>query len=174
MANDPSRYLVDPSLYYRNIDDFVYTVNIFETVLDPSKLSSYFHDIKDISIEQLYDDSGKIKPAGSKSTADDLSTIYGTVESWAGVDGNNDATSVLPTVKDPKRVRLTNDIRREASKVKYHGFSDFPDDNKKHGVVAYFEVPKEGDLSIDDWTNSWDPGFYTYDARSKHWNYLGK
>ena len=100
MPNNPSTYLIEPSLYFRNIDEFLYTINIFETVLDPNRLRSYFHEIKDISVDQLYDNSGKIKPAGSKSTIDDLDTIYGTVESWAGDDGSNDATSKLPIVNN--------------------------------------------------------------------------
>ena len=173
MPNNPSTYLIEPSLYFRNIDEFLYTINIFETVLDPNRLRSYFHEIKDISVDQLYDNSGKIKPAGSKSTIDDLDTIYGTVESWAGADGSNDATSKQPIVNNSKSVRLTNDIKREALKNKYKGFNDFPDEQKRPGVIAYFEVPKDGELSIDDWTNSWDPGFYIYDAKTRHWKYLG-
>ena len=82
-------YLVDPRLYQRSPEEFQYTVNVFETVLDPSRLNRYFKDTSRISVDQIYD-KGFIKPAGNESTGDDISTIFGTVESWSGADSEND------------------------------------------------------------------------------------
>lgn len=83
-------YLLDASLYNRTPEEFEYTLFVFETVLNPSQLGKYFKDTKNISVKQLYD-GGKIKPAGDESTADDISTLFGTVESWSGESGENDA-----------------------------------------------------------------------------------
>lgn len=82
----------NPSLYDRSDEDFDYTVRIFETVLDEEKLSTYFKDVMNISVEQLFDANGNIKPAGvggpEAGFYDD--TIWNTVESWSGDDSEND------------------------------------------------------------------------------------
>lgn len=82
-------YLTDPQLYKRSSEEFQYTVNVFETVLDPSRINKYFNDTSKISVDQLYD-NGIIKPAGNESTADNTDTIFGTVESWSGTNSEND------------------------------------------------------------------------------------
>lgn len=82
----------NPSLYNRNDEDFDYTVKTFEIVLDNEKLSTYFKDVSNISVEQLFDANGNIKPAGiggpEAGFYDD--TLWNTVESWSGDDSKND------------------------------------------------------------------------------------
>ncbi len=86
-------YLLEPSLFHRNVQEFIYTVKAFEIALDPNKLSKYFHDWEHISTADLYDKSGRIKPAGGPNTHDDMGTIFGTIESWGGVDGGNNKST---------------------------------------------------------------------------------
>lgn len=80
------------SLYNRSMEDFEYTVKIFNTVLDEEKLSSYFVDTSVASVEQLFDENGNVKPAGLGGPQAGFygDTIYNTVESWAGENGEND------------------------------------------------------------------------------------
>lgn len=76
------------SLYERSLDDFEYTVKLFATVLNEEELQKYFKDISNISVDQLYDTEGKIKPAGLGGPQKGFygDTLYNTVESWAGED----------------------------------------------------------------------------------------
>ena len=83
-------YLLEPSLFHRNVKEFIYTVRAFEMALNPQKLSKFFHKWEDISTEDFYDKSGRIKPAGGPDTHDDTGTIFGTIESWGGTDGSNE------------------------------------------------------------------------------------
>ena len=85
-------YLALESLYKRNIDDFIYTVVLFDTVNDPRKLNKFFKDTTYINEADLYvkGTSNVIKPAGNEG--DGIDTLYGTVESWAGDNGENNAS----------------------------------------------------------------------------------
>lgn len=76
-----SRYLLNKSLYdkSRSMEEFEYTVKLFEILLDDGKLSTYFKDTKDFNESDFFIGS-KIKPAGNKNTVDDFNTLYGTVE----------------------------------------------------------------------------------------------
>lgn len=95
LRKDGTEYLLNSSLYYRNIEEFLYTVKIFETALDPSRLAKYFRSRKGISVKDLYDDKGKIKPAGTTDDAENTDTIFGTVEAWSG-KGKNDKAEKKP------------------------------------------------------------------------------
>ena len=88
--NDP--FCQNISLYERSLEDFEYTVNLFATVLNCEELEKYFIDISNISVEQLYDADGNIKQAGCGGPAQGFygDTLYNTVESWSGENGEND------------------------------------------------------------------------------------
>lgn len=79
------------SLYDRSYEDFEYTVKILNNVLNEYKLSQYFIDISNISVEQLYDENGDLKQAGIGGPEAGFygDTIYNTVEMWAGENGEN-------------------------------------------------------------------------------------
>lgn len=94
-------YLTNESLYNRTPKEFEYTLNAFETVMDPSELSKYFKDTTSINVEQFYDAEGNIKPAGKQGdTTKD--TIYGTIESWSHNNelDDNSENSNLYTLND--------------------------------------------------------------------------
>lgn len=80
------------SLYNRSTEDFIYTVNLFATVLDKEKLSRCFKDISGISEEQFYDSDGNIKPAGCGGPQEGFygDTLHNTVNSWLGENDEND------------------------------------------------------------------------------------
>lgn len=81
------------SLYTRSDKDFDYTIKTFEMVLDNERLSAYFKDTSNISVEQLFDSNGNIKSAGIGGPEEGFynDTIWNTVESWSGDDGENDS-----------------------------------------------------------------------------------
>lgn len=82
----------NPSLYQRSLEDFEFTVRTFEAVLDEEKLSEFFIDTSFISVDQLYDKNGNIKEAGrgGPEAGEYGDTIYNTIESWGGENGEND------------------------------------------------------------------------------------
>lgn len=86
-------YLREKSLYDRSPQEFTYTVNAFETVMNPRELSKYFKDTTYISADQFRNEDGTIKSAGNKNTADDIDTIYGTIEQWTKTESGNDNTT---------------------------------------------------------------------------------
>ena len=80
------------SLYDMSYEDFEYTAKVLHNVIDRDRLYEFFIDISDISIEQLYDENGELKPAGIGGPQAGFygDTIYNTVEMWAGENGEND------------------------------------------------------------------------------------
>ena len=89
---DMSRdYLANKSLYERNIKDFIYTVQLFDIVNEPIKLRNFFKDTTRIKESDLYvDGTTTIKPVGKDGDGTD--TLFGTVESWGGDEGKNNAS----------------------------------------------------------------------------------
>ena len=84
-------YLTLKSLYDRNMEDFIYTVVLFDTVNDRAKLNKFFKNTTEIKESDLFvKGTNVIKPAGNKGDGTD--TLYGTVESWSGKDGSNNAS----------------------------------------------------------------------------------
>lgn len=79
-------FFKNPSLYDRNRKDFMYTVRILNIVNNPDKLSAYFEDTSNISIEQLYNPDGTIKDAGIGGAKEGFygDVIFNIVESWGG------------------------------------------------------------------------------------------
>lgn len=78
------KYLTEyPSLYNRSPQDFEYTVNAFEIVLDPQEVSKYFKDTTYIDIDQFIDpDTDEVLPAGKKGD-EPTESIYGVIEEWS-------------------------------------------------------------------------------------------
>lgn len=85
-------WLANTSLYNRSFEDMKYTVRTLEVVSSEAKLSKFFKDISNISIDQLYDENGNIKEAGRGGPEAGFygDTIFNTVESWSGQNGEND------------------------------------------------------------------------------------
>lgn len=112
-------YLLNPSLFHRNVKEFIYTVKAFEIVLNPQKLSKYFHNWEDISIADFFDKSGNIKPAGGPDTHDDTGTIFGTIESWGGADGSNEkrADKKQTADKDSKGIGAREKARIKSAMI---------------------------------------------------------
>lgn len=84
-------YLAEKSLYDRSLEDFIYTVRLFDTVNQRHKLAKFFKDTTNINEKALYVDGSttEIKPV--HTTDDGLDSLFGTVESWSGEDGKNDS-----------------------------------------------------------------------------------
>lgn len=160
-------YLVDASLYSRTPEEFEYTLFVFETVLNPSQLSKYFKDTKNISVKQLYD-GGRIKPAGDESTADDTSTLFGTVESWSGEDRENNAHQ--QTGKSRVKSKDTIGPREKQRLKKTDSFGSLEDiKNPEIGQRVHISAGgKTGPSSgysfrdVDDMTS--EKGFYEYNG----------
>lgn len=79
----------DETLFDRTPQEFEYTVKAFEIASNPQELRKFFKDTTNIGIEDFYSDDGKIKSAGNSRTADDVNTIYGTIESWSSSSDEN-------------------------------------------------------------------------------------
>ena len=95
-------YLTHPSLWNRNVEDFTYTLRAFDVVQDKNKLKKYFKRIDGIDISGFMLPDGSIKPAGSEATADDMDTIYGTIEFWSN-KGKNDKESGSEITRNGKQ-----------------------------------------------------------------------
>ena len=71
-------FIFEPSLYERDYQDFQYTVEAFLALLDSSETSKSTSDTPDVVISCLYDENGRIKPAGVDRVPGD--TIYQLIE----------------------------------------------------------------------------------------------
>ena len=80
------------TLYERSLEDFEYTVNIFNNVLNEEKLSEFLIDTSVASAEQLFDGEGNVKPAGYGGPQAGFygDTIYNIVETWSGENEENE------------------------------------------------------------------------------------
>ena len=152
-------YLVDPRLYQRSPEEFQYTVNVFETVLDPSRLNRYFKDTSRISVDQLYD-KGIIKPAGNESTGDDISTIFGTVESWSGADSENDKPS-----QNSKDVHFSAAELKEAKKHPIFSYDNIPKAEHVEGNLIYVQYQTSDLASVNRNDNRLDAFFYYHNNK---------
>ena len=185
-------YLVNNSLYQRNIKDFVYTVKVFEIVMDESKLLKFLKDFPaaiDESGNPILDSSGnpvrmktsemikmlfdgdKIKPAGSASTAIDRKTgnfstdnIYGIVEYWSK---GNDAGGKgrVKNSFDMSNSEVSKEVRDAAKQNAIYSFNEIPKDAYVRGKVLYIKTPVSGNLSPEEFVNASNPGYYQYDGK---------
>ena len=172
-GNKNDSYLLNPSLFYRNEHDFIYTVMIFQNVLTPTKLKKYFKDTSNISVDQLYI-GDKIKDAGDESTADDTNTIFGQVEAWAGEYGENNVGNDIDISLDDKKKSKDKQqsttgklTQAELKRIRDYGFktglrfSSLEDADRagiKEGQVIYVDfkgdmVKNQGDP--DNWIDTW-------------------
>lgn len=178
--NKFQRYLLNPSLWYRNIDEFTYTVKIFETVLDASRLKRYFANTDNIHVKSLYNKQGQIKPAGSEADSKNRSTIFGTVEQWSGKDGSNDATAarereraerakarVTPQRGNVDKVAFLTDedkarIRQECKAKRITYLSDVKDPFVGQQVFVYGKNMTTDSLKNGPSVHNPDAGYYVY------------
>ena len=167
-------YLLNPSLFYRNPQEFNYTVQIFETVLEPSKLKKFFKKTDGITVDQLYDGK-KIKPAGDPNTSSDASTLFGQVEAWSGANGENDAggtelsTNDGETKNDNSKSNTKNKkvqplSQAQLNKIKTSKETHFTSLQAaesagiKDGQVVYIDFNKDmaaGGSGDDNWVDTW-------------------
>ena len=158
--NDDSKrgYLIHPSLYYRNVNDFIYTVKIFETVLTPHILKSFFKNTEGITTDELWTEDGKkIKPAGSPDTANDVDTIYGVVEMWSD-GGENDLDNGTKNNKTQDRRLGQRELNRIKKEKRYNNLSDIPDSEHRDGNVVYvnfIEHGSEPNLDPSNYVDTW-------------------
>lgn len=187
-------YLVNDSLYHRNIKDFVYTVKVFEIVMDDTKLLKFLKDfpnmvdengnpvegvkMKSSDMIKMLFDGDKIKPAGSLSTAIDpktkefnLNNIYGIVEYWSK---GNDAggKGKLKRETDIENSEVSKEQRDQAKQNAIYSFNEVPKDHRVRDKVIYVKVPVSGELSPEEFVNATNPGYYKYDG--KKWVRLKK
>ena len=118
-------YLKDKSLYERKLSDFEYTINSFESVLDPSVVNKYFDNTTDVNIKAFYidNDTNKgIKPAGLEEQNKTFDTIYGTIEIWQenyGKKSDDDDISISKYIKSKNFTdnEFVNDIVNKMNKT---------------------------------------------------------
>lgn len=172
-GNKDASYLLNPSLFYRNPQEFNYTVQIFENVLEPTKLQKFFKDTSNISVDQLYDGK-KIKPAGDPNTAADENTLFGQVEMWSGKNGENDAGDIELSTNDGEAhsQRFDKSSNKKSNslspaqlqKIKTSKDTHFTslkaaeDAGVKDGQVVYIDFNKDmavDGISDDNWVDTW-------------------
>lgn len=115
------KYLTLNSLYDRSIEEFLYTVRLFDIVNTPYKINKYFKNAAEIDEWELFLDDNKqiIKPVGNEGDGED--TLFGTVEAWSGENGENDVESNYSELEEPS---LT---QRELKRIKEKYTFDSPD-----------------------------------------------
>lgn len=153
-------YLRREEIYSVKPKDFYYVVNLFDIVNNPSKLSSYFNDTKGIDESALYDEQGNLKPVGKNG--DGIDTLFGTVQSWSGNDGENDKDG------NQKQIKVTATQLKQAKQKPYDTFEDIPKSEYKEGNIAYVKFLKhESDyVNLEDWVDD----FFIF--RSGKWSKL--
>lgn len=100
-------YLSLESLYNedRDLEDFTYTVRLFDIVNTPYKLKQFFKNTDEIDESDLFLPNSKIiKPVGGEG--DGLETLYGTVESWSGQSGENDQIDKSPELNSKQLKKI--------------------------------------------------------------------
>ena len=149
---DKEHWLVNESLFYRSVADFIYTAKILEIVTTKTQLSKFFKNTEVVKEEELYEDNkigGRIKPAGNESTAEDTTTIYGTVENWA--DGGENDAGEEPQSKDKKYSQQTLD--RIKNNKHYKSIADIPESETYEGNIVYVSFQGEHNSNTIDWNN---------------------
>lgn len=151
-------FLMNPSIFYRNEKDFEYTVKIFDIVMSPTRLKSFIDDVSVVNIAQLYEgdkEGGKIKQAGSESTAYDTNTIYGVVEAWS--EGNE--VEDKQAKRGGKKLNYTQAQLEKIRKEKhYNDITQIPDDEAWEGNVVYVDFKDDmvkGQGDPENWVDTW-------------------
>ena len=151
-------YLVNESLFYRSVADFIYTAKILEIVTTKTQLSKFFKDTSVVKEEELYEDNrvgGRIKPAGNENTPDNQlnGTIYGTVEKWSD-GGENDAGGHedRTSAKDNKKYSPQT-LERIKENKRYNNVSEIPESEEYEGNIVYVYFSNEHDSKDIDFNN---------------------
>lgn len=158
-------WLKEKPLYNVPTKDFLYTVRLFDIVINSAKLSQFFHNTENISIEQLYNKNGEIKPKGTEN--DGIDTLMGTVESWSGNDGENDK------IVDKKE--REDNISNYITNISKGNLKNGPAVNKLESIykqtknLTYDEFiknkdyQKEGNILFINYPNKKNSGFYKFE-----------
>ena len=105
--------LRNASLYDRDLNDFNYTVKLFDTVADDDKLSKYYRDTTQIYEEDLFEDDGKtIKQVGRGNT-EDYNYLWCVVNSWSGENGSNNAPEEEEEEEDTSNLHSPEEYFKE-------------------------------------------------------------
>ena len=153
---DKASYLVNESLFYRSVEDFIYTAKIMEIVTTKTQLSKFFKDTSVVKEEELYEGDklgGRIKPAGNKNTPLNQmhNTIYGTVEKWAD-GGENDAGDSKENRKSDKKYSPQTLDRIKENK-RYASVSEIPKSEEYEGNIVYVYFSGDHNSTDIDWNN---------------------
>lgn len=171
---EPTQYLANPSLYYRNLAEFEYTVKAFEIVLDPNKLTKFIKDTSHVKITHLYD-GNDIKPAGlnervTKVTgAHKTDTIKAVIEWWTRVGGDNggDTSQQEPKKSSEKEeVPILDKTDKEVAKrTPFDTFQELTaEKDLRNGDVAYVKNPGIPGIAPSEIKGAGKPGFYVWAA----------
>ena len=141
-----ANYLLNPSLYDRSQEDFVYTVNQFNIVNDPTLRAKKFIG-KSVSEDSLID-NGVIKPAGiDKKDPKDSSTIYGVVN---GTEAGNAADALKKELKGSKFYKVYETCIKDGDKNKGKESADILakaiSEASRSSNAALFDVFRKLDL----------------------------
>jgi len=161
-------YQLNPSLWNRTKEDFIYTLRAFDIVLDKNKIKKYFKDTEFIDVSEFFLKDGSIKPAGSEATSFDEGTIFGTIESWS-LGGGNDKDP-----EDSKSKEKIDDVekRKIMKKHRYGSLDEIKNPNK--GMRVFVNAAShisDGPNNSDEWMTR-GQGFYEWDG--KKWVKIGE
>ena len=170
-------YLSNPSLYNRSLQSFDYTVRLFDTVSDSSKLRRFFKNTEKINMSDLFEKDGVTikKVGGTGPNKNSLDTLYGTVESWSGENGENDITdeyinstsqSRKSSINNPANKVKMNKTSLKALKDKYRYMTidqieAKEPEVKENGTVIYAQGFTHRSTDLDD-SDIAGAGFFIY------------
>lgn len=145
-------YLTNASLFNRDVDEFEYTVNAFEVIMDKNEIKKFFTDTTEVSEDKFFD-GNKIKPAGSEDTADDTSTIYGTIEDLQNKFGKEKDNNIFSlknvfarfqmNIKEPKAIdTVTSWISSLANNEKTAKYYTPKENNPEYYATLFDKIMK--------------------------------
>lgn len=153
-------YLTRREIYNVNPKEFNYVVNLFDIVNTPTKLNKFFKNAENISEDQLYDEKGNIKPVGKEG--DGTETLFGTVESWSGNDGENDNPDTIETRSDEKSKNVTQKELAAARQKPYESIEVIPSEECKEGNIVFVKFRVTGNKRHGKYTRQKINAYYMY------------
>lgn len=125
-------YLTLPSLYNRTLEEFAYTVKLFDVVNSPHKIRQFFKNAEEIDEVELFMDDNKqeIKPVGTEG--DGIETLFGTVESWSGENGENEINDRLSFITD-------QELEKIQQKYSFNHIEEIPKELHVEDQIVYIK-----------------------------------